>query len=150
MLNNRKLPGYTMLAAALLIGNLALAADTAKQSAGTVEIDETQFGLIVGGSTGGGTLVYGGKKYPFKIGGLSVGATVGAAKVSAVGEVYDLADVSKFPGTYTKLDANVALGGGVGGVQMKNENGVIMRLDSRTQGLQFNLGVGGVKVTMEK
>ncbi|MBK8181650.1 MAG: hypothetical protein IPK63_01525 [Candidatus Competibacteraceae bacterium] len=27
---------------------------------------------------------------------------------------------------------------------------VIMRLDSRTQGLQFNLGVSGVKVTVDK
>ena len=61
-----------------------------------------------------------------------------------------LFEISKFPGTYTKLDASVALGGGVGGLQMKNENGVIMRLESRTQGLQFNLGMSGVTVTMEK
>lgn len=150
MATYRKMAGHAVLAAALLIGNLALAADTAKKPSGTVEIDETQFGLIVGGSTGDGKLVYHGKTHPFKIGGISLGAAVGAAKVSAVGEVYDLTDLAKFPGTYTKLDANVALGGGVGGVQMKNENGVIMRLDSRTQGLQFNLGVSGVKVTMDK
>ena len=97
-----------------------------------------------------GELTFKGKKYPFKIGGLSVGANVGVSKMAAVGEVYDLKDVSKFPGTYTKLDASVALGGGVGGLQMKNENGVIMRLESRTQGLQFNLGMSGVTVTMEK
>lgn len=145
----RKMMAPAFLTTALMMGSLALAADVAKEPSGRVEIDETQFGLIVGGSTGGGTLTYAGKKYDFKIGGLSVGAAIGAAKISAVGEVYDLTDVSKFPGTYTKLDANVALGGGMGGVQMKNENGVIMRLDSTTQGLQFNLGVSGVKVTMD-
>ena len=146
----RKMMAPAFLATTLVMSSLALAADVTRQPSGKVEIDETQFGLIVGGSTGGGTLTYNGKKYDFKVGGLSVGAAIGAAKISAVGEVYDLSDVSKFPGTYTKLDASVALGGGMGGVQMKNENGVIMRLDSTTQGLQFNLGVSGVKVTMGK
>lgn len=146
----RKVMGTAFLATTLMMGSLALAADTPKVVSGKVEIDETQFGLIVGGSTGGGTLAFNGKKHDFKIGGLSLGANIGVAKINAVGEVYDLTDVSKFPGTYTKLDANVALGGGLGGVQMKNEHGVIMRLDSTTQGVQFNLGVSGVKVTMDK
>ncbi len=150
MLNYRKMTSAVLLTAAMVMGSLALAADTAKKPSGKVTIDETQFGFILGGSAGGGELTFKGKKYPFKIGGLSVGANVGVSRMSAVGEVYDLKSVSKFPGTYTKLDASVALGGGVGGLQMKNENGVIMRLESRTQGLQFNLGVSGVTVTMEK
>jgi hypothetical protein len=74
----------------------------------------------------------------------------GASKMSAKGEVYDLKNVSQFPGTYTRLDATVALGGGMGGLQFKNQNGVIMRLESRTKGLQLNLGVSGVTVTMGK
>ncbi len=149
MLNYRKITTPVLLTVALLMGSLALAADAVKKPSGEVTIDETQFGFIIGGSTGGGELTFKGKKYPFKIGGLSVGANVGISKMAAVGEVYDLKEVSKFPGTYTKLDASVALGGGVGGLQMQNENGVIMRLESRTQGLQFNLGMSGVKVTME-
>jgi len=39
-------------------------------------------------------------------------------------------------GTYTKLDASVTAGGGVGALHLKNENGVVMKLTSRTQGLQ--------------
>ncbi|MCC9000933.1 MAG: DUF1134 domain-containing protein [Candidatus Contendobacter sp.] len=150
MLNYRKMTSAVLLTAAMVMGSLALAADAAKKPSGKVTIDETQFGFILGGSAGGGELTFKGKKYPFKIGGLSVGANVGVSRMSAVGEVYDLKNISKFPGTYTKLDASVALGGGVGGLQMKNENGVIMRLESRTQGLQFNLGMSGVTVTMEK
>ena len=149
MMNVRKMAGPALLSTTLLVGSLAVAADARKPS-GTVTIDETQFGFIIGGSTGGGTLEFKGKSYDFKIGGLSVGATVGIAKVAAVGEVYDLKDVSKFPGTYTALNAAIALGGGVGGVQMKNEHGVIMRLESRTQGLRFNLSTSGVTVTMSK
>ena len=67
--------------------------------------------------------------------GLSAGLNVGISKMSAVGEVYTLKKVSDFSGTYTKLEASVAVGGGVGGLRLQNENGVIMNLRSRTKGL---------------
>jgi hypothetical protein len=139
------------LAATLLAGSLALAADEKKVPSGTVSIDETQFAFIIGGSVGGGKLTFQGKTYDFKVGGLTVGANVGASKMDAAGNVYDLKDVSKFPGTYTKLDVSATMGGGGGALRLKNENGVIMELTSRNQGLQLNVGsASGVKVTMEK
>ena len=58
MLNYRKMTKPVLLTAALLMGSLALAADAVKKPSGTVTIDETQFGFIVGGSSGGGS--YGG------------------------------------------------------------------------------------------
>ena len=150
MKNVRKITGHTLLAAALLVGGLALAAG-AKQPVGKVSIEEKQFGLILGGSTGSGTLTFHGKKYPFKLKGLSAGLDVGVSKMSAVGEVYDLKKVSQFPGTFTKFEASIALGGGVGGLRLQNENGVIMNLRSRTKGLDLNLGnVTGVTVTMDQ
>lgn len=147
--NVQKMTGAVLLTATLLAGSMALAADARKPS-GTVTIDETQFAFILGGSAGGGVLTFQGKQYPFKIGGLTAGVNVGISKMSAAGEVYDLKDIAKFPGTYTKLDVGIALGGGVGGLQLKNENGVIMRLESRTQGLQLNVGsASGITVTMK-
>jgi hypothetical protein len=128
----------------------ASAADAPKKPSGTVSINETQFALIIGGSTGGGVLTYQGKKYPFKIGGMSLGANVGASKLSASGEVYDLSNISKFPGTFTKLESSITLGGGVGGTVLKNENGVIMRLTSTSEGLQLNLSASGVTVKLDK
>lgn len=148
--NYRKMAGPALLATTLLVSSMVLAAD-AKQPSGTVAIEETQFAIILGGSRGGGTLTFQGKQYPFKIGGLTAGVNVGISKMSAAGEVYDLTDVSKFPGIYTKLDASITLGGGVGGLRLKNENGVIMRLESRNQGLQLNVGsTSGITVTMDK
>jgi len=126
------------------------AADAPKAPSGTVSISETQFALIVGGSTGGGVLTYQGKKYPFKIGGMSLGANVGVSKLSASGEVYDLTDISKFPGTFTKLESSITLGGGMGGTVLRNENGVIMRLTSTSEGLQLNLSASGVTVKLDK
>lgn len=150
MINNyRTMAVQVLLAATFLVGAMALAADS-KQPVGKVSIEEEQFGLILGGSRGGGSLTFEGKEHPFKLTGLSVGLNVGASKMSATGEVYDLKQVSQFPGTYTKLDASVALGGGVGGLRLKNENGVIMTLHSRTKGLDLNLGtVSGITITME-
>ena len=146
--NVRKLTSHILLAMALLIGTVALAEE--KQPVGEVSIEEKQFGLLLGGSTGSGTLTFKGQEYPFKLKGMSAGLNVGASKMSAVGKVYDLEEVSQFTGTYTKLEASVALGGGVGGLHLKNENGVILSLQSRTQGLDVNLGsITGITVTME-
>lgn len=128
----------------------AVHAAESKKQVGEVSINETQFGFIIGGSVGSGQLNFQGKKYTFKIGGLSLGANIGISKVSAVGGVYDLTDISKFPGTYVKLDGTVALGGGVGNMTLKNEHGVIMTLKGTTEGLQLNAGASGVQVTLEK
>ena len=125
------------------------AADAPKLPAGTVNITETQFALIVGGSRGSGVLNYQGKAYPFKISGMSVGANVGVSKVSLAGEVYDMADPSKFSGTFTKLESSITLGGGVGGTILKNQNGVIMRLTSTSEGVQLNLSSSGVTVKLD-
>lgn len=149
MLHLYKAVGKVVLAAALLVGTIALAADAEKRPSGTVTVDETQFAVIIGGSTGGGVLTFKGKEYPFRIGGLTAGVNVGISRMSAVGEVYDLDDISKFAGTYTQFSSSVALGGGVGGLRLRNENGVIMRLASRTQGLQLNVAsASGITVTM--
>lgn len=148
MRHHTRLLGALSLAAALMAATLVIGAEK-KAPDGTVAIDETQFAMIVGGSTGAGTLTYKGGEHAFKLSGLSVGANVGAAKVSAVGDVYDLKDLSRFPGTYTRFDASAALGGGAGTLYLKNEKGVVMKLTSRNQGLQLNIGSAtGVKVTM--
>jgi len=149
MLNIRKFFTAAFLGLFVVTAGVA-SAQTTKAPSGTVTIDETQFGFIIGGSIGGGVLTFKGKTYKFKIGGLSVGANFGAAKVSAAGQVYDLPDISKFAGTYAKLDGNATIGGGVGGTVLRNEHGVIMKLNSTQEGLQFNLSANGVQVTLEK
>ena len=148
-MNLRKYVGALFLGLALISASV-MAADPAKAPSGSVTINETQFALIIGGSTGGGVLTYKGKQYPFKITGISLGANIGVSKLSAVGEVYELNDIAKFDGTFTKLDGSITLGGGVGGSVLKNENGVIMRLTSTSQGIQLNLSASGVSVKLDK
>ena len=149
MTSIRKILSFLILGLAIFSFG-ASAADAPKKPSGTVTINETQFALIIGGSTGGGVLTYQGKQYPFKLSGMSLGANVGVSKLSASGEVYDLSDISKFSGTFTKLESSITLGGGVGGTVLRNENGVIMRLTSTSQGLQLNLSASGVTVKLDK
>ena len=149
MTSIRKILSFLILGLAIFSFG-ASAADAPKKPSGTVSINETQFALIIGGSTGGGVLTYQGKQYPFKLSGMSLGANVGVSKLSASGEVYDLSDISKFSGTFTKLESSITLGGGVGGTILRNENGVIMRLTSTSQGLQLNLSASGVTVKLDK
>jgi len=149
MTSIRKILSFLILGLAIFSFG-ASAADAPKKPSGTVSINETQFALIIGGSTGGGVLTYQGKQYPFKLSGMSLGANVGVSKLSASGEVYDLNDISKFSGTFSKLESSITLGGGVGGTVLRNENGVIMRLSSTSQGLQLNLSASGVTVKLDK
>jgi hypothetical protein len=102
----------------------------------------------IGYSWGSGTLTYQGKEYPFSVDGLSVGA-VGATSVTASGEVYHLKKLEDFNGNYAAATASATLGGGAGGTAMENQAGVVIRLVSTTQGVDFKLAASGVKISLK-
>ncbi len=135
----------------LALGSSAMAAVITKTTkpVGTITIDETQVGFIVGGSGGGGVLHFGGKSYPFKVGGLSFG-NVGISKIKASGDVYNMTKVSEFAGTYAKAEASATLGAGEGVLRLENDNHVVIELTTSSKGLQLSVGGGGVKITMKK
>lgn len=118
------------------------------QPVGKIRIDDTQISFIVGGSWGKGVLSYKGVDYEFKIRGLKVGA-IGVSKVSAVGTVYNMKDLSKFSGTYVAGQAGVALAGGVGGTVLENQNKVYIRLRSTQQGVALNIGIDGITIDLK-
>jgi hypothetical protein len=80
--------------------------------------------------------------------GMSV-ASVAAGSVTASRDVYHLAKLEDFDGNYTAVSAGAALAGGGAATTMENQNGVIIKLRSTTQGVQLNLSLEGVtlKVT---
>jgi hypothetical protein len=149
MKNRCKMTGHVLLATTLWVGSLALAAEV-KQSVGTISIDETQISLLMGGDFGDGTLTFHGKTYPFNLKGLGE-RTSGSIEpnMNATGEVYDLTEVSQFPGVYTTLETGIALGGDAGGLRLQNKNGVILSLHS-TPSVELGLKSRGVTVTMDR
>jgi hypothetical protein len=131
----------------LLSAQLATAEE--KTPSATIVIDETQIMWIVGGDIGGGTLHFKGKSYKFKTDGLKLGG-FGVNHVKLTGDVYDLKTVADFAGLYGVAEAGATLGNASkGDFVMKNDKGVILHLKSAAQGIALDLGVEGLKITME-
>ncbi len=114
----------------------------------TLKLSKGQVAVGIGWSWGEGVLTFKGKRYPFKVDGLSV-VDVGITKATAVGKVYHLNKLSDFNGTYTAAAAEATIGGGAGASTMKNQNGVVINLVSTTQGVNFKLAGEGSKFTLK-
>ena len=138
--------GALFLVAALVTS--AIAAQSQKPS-GKVSIESTSIAAGIGVSWGDGKLTFRGKVLPFSVDGLTL-VDFGISKASAAGEVYNLTDVSKFEGTYVAAEAGFALAGGMGGVVLRNQNGVVMHVRSVSQGAKLQLGTSGLTVKLNK
>jgi hypothetical protein len=113
---------------------------------GTVHVEIAKAGFIVGVGGGRGTLVFQGRRYPLRVGGLSFGATIGASKADLVGRAYNLRRASDIAGTYTAVAVGAAAGGGASTIRLQNGRGVVLDLRGRTIGLEFNANVSGVEI----
>jgi lipid-binding SYLF domain-containing protein len=133
---------------ALAFGNIAAAADG--KADGKIELVLYKAGFIVGGSGGSGKLIFKGKEYPLSIGGVSLGATIGASKAELIGEVLNLKNVSDIEGTYTAGQAGVAVAGGEKVAELKNSRGVQLKLKGKQVGLEFALDLSGMQLSLKK
>ncbi len=134
-----------LLLMALLASTAAFAQDP--RISGQVSIESKSIAAGIGFSWGYGMLRYHGNEFPFSIDGVTM-LDFGFSKANAAGEVYNLTDLTNFEGTYFATEASFALGGGVGGIAMRNQNGVIMRLNSVSQGARLQLGSSGMKIKL--
>jgi hypothetical protein len=147
MRNVRMVLSTAVLFLALVIASTAVAAQKATPS-GKVTLESTSIAAGIGVSWGDGKLTFKGKTYPFSVDGLSL-VNFGISKANAVGEVYNLTDPANFAGTYVAAEAGLTLAGGMGGMVLRNANGVILRLHSVSQGAQLQLGTSGLSIKMK-
>jgi hypothetical protein len=131
-----------------LLASTVLAAPTRAET-GTVSVVFTKAGFVVGVGGGQGTLTFRGKKYPFKVRGASLGATIGASTTKLVGKALNLSGPRDIVGTYSALGAGAALAGGAGGVALQNASGVILQLSGPKVGVEFSASLAGVTVAMD-
>jgi len=136
-----------LLTVPLFLAGIGTAADD-KQPTATLTIDETQVALIVGGSKGGGVLVFGDESYSFKTHGLKIGG-LGVHKVHLRGDVYGLTDIADFAGTYFEAQAGITVAKGKTGLWLGNHKDVTIHLKGSADGLALAMGAGGFKITME-
>jgi hypothetical protein len=149
----------TQIAACLTTAVLLLAACSSQQSGppptlagqapdGTVEMHEVQAAYLGSGTAGNGTLFFRGRNYPFKVAGVGVGG-IGLSTVEARGEVYKLQNVEQFAGTYAQGRYGFAIGTTSGGdLWLQNDDGVVMHLVAKREGLMLSLGADAIQITM--
>jgi hypothetical protein len=136
------------VATALLASLVGPAAS--EQPSETVTISQVQVALIVSGALGGGTLSFEGRRHDFSIGGLGVGG-LGASRIEAEGEVYNLKRVEDFEGPYAQGRAGAVVGDSQieGGIWLINPKGVEICLSSRREGYALSLGGDAVYVKFD-
>jgi hypothetical protein len=141
----------TACAAFVLAGASVLAAPPALAAAdGAIALEIYKAGFIAGVSGGSGTLTFKGKTYPLKLGGVSLGATIGASKAELIGEVSNLKDAADIEGIYTAGQAGLAVAGGGKVAELKNSKGVVIKVKGKQIGLEFSLDLSGLQVSLKK
>jgi hypothetical protein len=133
------------LAALLLSGMIA----SAQAETGAVRVVFTKGGFIIGVGSGHGVLTFRGRHYPFRVSGMSVGATIGASTTNLVGHALNMHSPGDIAGNYSAIGAGGALAAGAGGVQLQNEKGVILQLQGVKVGVELSAAVGGVQIALE-
>jgi hypothetical protein len=131
----------------MALASNAVAAEKATPS-GKIAIESRSIAAGIGITWGDGKLSFKGKDYPFSIDGLTL-VDFGISKASAAGEVYNLTDPAKLAGTYVAAEAGIVLAGGVGGMVLRNQDGVIMHLHSVSRGAKLQLGTSGLTIKMK-
>lgn len=129
------------------VSTIALAEDKAPDATFTYTGGTAAAGIGV--NWGHGILNFQGKQYPFRLRGMDVG-NIGGAKISALGNVYNLKNVADFAGTYGSASAGAALANGGDGTAMKNDRDVVIRMRSATEGVQLKFAVEGATIELEK
>jgi hypothetical protein len=132
----------------VLVASLGAAAPSLAVT-GSVRVTVAKAGFIVGGGAGRGVLTFRHRNYRFTVQGLSLGITAGASINKLLGRAEYMNDLSDFSGTYSVVGAGAALLGGVGGVQLKNDKGVIITLQGAKGGLEVSANVTKVVITLD-
>jgi hypothetical protein len=143
---------HSMIKVLTIAGVLLIAAVSrglAEAPDGTVRLTGKSVAAGVGFSWGSGVLTYKGREYPFTVTALSAG-DIGVATTEVSGEVFNLENLDDFDGNYTSFNVGVTLAGGATGALMRNQSGVVINLVGTTQGLNFELGVDGIKIQLKR
>jgi hypothetical protein len=134
---------------AVYVEALAITVEPAPKVSGTVELRVTSVALGVGVEWGSGTLVmYDGSTHEFKLKGLTL-VDVGAAAVTAEGEVYHLVEAKDVEGSFLSAEAGASLVDGESVMTMKNDKGVIMKLRAKQSGVRLTLAGKGLSVQLK-
>ncbi len=116
---------------------------------GTVRLKFFKAGWFVGAQAGSGILSYRDQIHALSLGGLSAGLTFGGSVTDLVGTVKNLRSPYDINGVYSAIGVGLAIGGGARAIQMQNANGVVLQLQGEQIGLQADLDLSGLNITIK-
>ena len=136
--------GAALIASAIMAGAVST---PSYAETGTVRFRVGSAGFIVGVGGGSGVLHFRGRTYPLSIGGVRIG-TIGVSATDVRGVARNLRRASDIVGTYSAVGAGIAVIGGAGTARLQNERGVVLEVRAVKVGLEANLNLGGVTISM--
>jgi len=121
----------------------------ARADEGTVSLTIYKAGWIIGGSGGGGTLNFQGRRYPLSAGGIDYGLVFGGSKTVLRGRVSNIVRASDVAGVYGAAGAGLAVGNGARAIVLTNQKGAVLELSGRQVGLMANVDLSGLAITLK-
>ena len=116
---------------------------------GFVTLTIYKAGWIIGGSGGGGSLTFHGRRYGLSAGGLDYGLVFGGSKTVLRGRVSNIYRPSDVAGVYGAAGAGLAVGGGARAIVLSNQKGAVLELSGRQVGLMANVDLSGLAITLK-
>ncbi|MBI3699280.1 MAG: hypothetical protein HY242_02380 [Afipia sp.] len=122
---------------------------SAQADSGTVYLTVYKAGWIIGGSGGGGTLTFQGRRYPLSVGGIDYGLVFGGSKTTFSGRVSNIYRPSDVAGVYGAAGAGLAVGRGARAIVLTNQKGAVLELSGSQVGLIANADLSGLAITLK-
>ena len=142
-----KVSNYATVLMTLIVLGCSAASATAQNA--RVQFTIVKAGLILGVGGGSGTLYYKNKAYPISVGGVSVGATIGASVAELSGTVRYLKRLSDIEGKYSAVGGSGAYVVGATAIKLKNNKGVVVSVAGPQVGLEFSLNLSGISISLQ-
>ena len=138
----------------LRVAVLALVAFCAMPAAGQADngsmtLTIWKAGWIIGGSGGGGTLHFRGRRFAVSTGGIDYGLVFGGSKTVLYGRVRNIWRPSDIEGVYVAAGAGIAVGAGARTMILTNQNGVVLELSGQQYGLMANADLSGLAISLD-
>lgn len=118
-----------------------------KVRSGSITLNTTSAGFILGIEWGSGTMTFRGRTYRLRVRTLKAGV-IGIESITAHGTVYNLRRASDIQGKFISGGAGITVGGGVGIQILENSKHVIIELRETSQGLAAKIAASGVDIQL--
>jgi hypothetical protein len=114
------------------------------------DADHLQARWVFGGSAGSGVVTFHGQVHGLSVGGLDYGLVFGGSQTTLQGKVRNIRRVEDVEGIYGAAGVGVALGKGIRGMVLTNQNGAVLELSGDQIGLMANLDLSGLAIALKK